>query len=59
MNKRITKIYVRTYRDSGQTTVYAEWSDGSRTEGPEHNEHMRALVSRGLRNGLPLICETW
>lgn len=59
MNKQITKIIVRTYSDSGQVTAYIEWSDGSRTEGPEHGVHMQALLARGERNGLPLIRETW
>ena len=55
----ITKTYIRTYTDNGQTTAYVEWSNGSRTEGPENGAHMRALLQRAQRLGLPLIRETW
>jgi hypothetical protein len=39
----ITRIYVRRYRDNGQTVAYVDWSDGSRTEAgimhPCHHAH--------------------
>lgn len=67
---RITKAYVRRYRDNGQTTAYVEWSDGGRTEGAEpkgdpilgyRNDrgHMEALFAAAQRNGLTIGREVW
>lgn len=60
---RITKAYVRTYRDSGQRTAYVEWVDTNvetgRTEGNEHGTHMTALLSSAIRNGLEIKEQIW
>lgn len=69
---QITRIYVRRYRDNGQTTAYVDWADGSRTEGTlkpfdcGHGQivltfgpHMHALFSHARRQGLHLTRETW
>jgi hypothetical protein len=60
---KITRIYTRTYSDSGQQTTYIEWIDGSgkagRTEGAAGNPHMAALISRGEREGVKRKIETW
>lgn len=73
-SNQITRIYVRRYRDNGQTVAYIDWSDGSRTEGTarpyihpkrQHigvfsfGRHMHALFARGKREGLKLERETW
>ena len=53
---KITRIYTRTYTDSGQQTTFVEWIDGKgkagRTEGAAGNTHMAALISRGEREGV-------
>lgn len=63
MIARITRAYVRTYSDTGQVKTYVEWIDfrgrTGRTEGDRHNAHMAALVTRGRREGVPLLCERW
>ena len=71
---KITRIYVRRYRDNGQTVTYVDWSDGSRTEGAadrvrqwrkpgyvvfDFGQHMHALLARANREGLKLEHETW
>lgn len=60
---RITRAYVRTYSDNGQITAYVEWLDSKggcgRTEGPERNAHMAALIKRAQREGITLMRETW
>ena len=74
---RITKAYVRRYRDNGQVKVYVEWVDtngeSGRTEGNISGEpefegdsppmrlgtHMRALLARAKREGVPLKKEVW
>ena len=60
---KITKVYVRTYRDNGQVTAYVEWIDGvgrpGCTEGREDNLHMAALIARGRREGVELVREVW
>lgn len=62
MIQRITKMYTRRCRDSGQVTTYIEWIDHKgkkgRTEGSADNGHMKVLIARGLREGLKLIRET-
>ena len=61
MIAKITAAYIRHYHDNGQTTVYVEWADGSRTEAPAPttNAHVLALIDRGVRAGLPFEYETW
>lgn len=71
MIQKITKAYIRTYADNGQTTAYVEWSDGSRSEGrlpgmpcrccgqPVNGEHMAALFARANREGITITRETW
>lgn len=60
---KITKIYTRTYRDSGQVTTYVEGVDDDgkpfRTEGKSNNSHMHALIERGRREGVTPTKETW
>ena len=69
----ITRAYVRCYSDTGQTTAYVEWSDGSRTESTircreglhgrpndlTFGAHMHALFARAKREGVKLTRETW
>lgn len=71
--KHLTRIYVRRYRDNGQVTAYADWSDGSRTESQlryfdrAHYEHrvitfgayMHDLFARAKAGGLRMQRETW
>lgn len=70
MIKRITKAYVRTYSDNGQSVAYVEWIDGrgktGRTEqGMPHCEHaqlsahMQALFNRAEREGVRIQREQW
>lgn len=63
MIARITKAYIRTYSDNGQTTAYVEWvSDkgkSGRTEGPPDNTHMQALLQRARREGVTVKRERW
>ncbi len=62
-SNKITRIYIRHYRDNDQRTLYVDWSNGARTECEAEravsNEHMRALVSRAEHDGLKLEHETW
>lgn len=59
----ITKAYVRTYTDNGQTKAYVEWVDHrkqtGRTEGEPDNAHMLALLARAKREGVRVERETW
>lgn len=69
---KITKAYVRTYSDNGQSKAYVEWVDTNgehgRTEGeavmqggrlvPERT-HMTALFARARREGVRVRRETW
>jgi hypothetical protein len=63
MITKITRIYTRTYTDSGQVTTYIEWVDNAgergRTEGHDTNPHMQALIARGQREGVKLETEIW
>lgn len=63
MIDRITKITTRKYSDTGQIVAYVEWVDccerTGRTEGSHLNQHMIALMSRGIREGVPHISEEW
>ena len=58
MIKQITKAYIRTYSDSGQTTAYVEWIDGrgksGRTEGRPDGLHMTELFKRAVREGVKI-----
>lgn len=63
MITRITKAYIRTYSDSGQTTAYVEWADRKRqtgrTEGKQDNTHMKALLDRAQREGVTVERQRW
>jgi len=61
--RKITKAYVRTYADNGQTVAYVEWIDSSnkhgRTEGSPDGVHMQQLLLRAEREGVRVRTETW
>lgn len=63
MIAKITKAYIRTYTDTGQTTAYVEWIDdkgqSGRTEGKRNGPHMQALLSRAKREGVRVERERW
>jgi hypothetical protein len=72
MVAKITRAYVRHYRDNGQTTAYVEWLDhkgkAGRTEAPTVcpccgreglGAHMQALFDRAEREGVAVERETW
>lgn len=63
MITKITKTYVRTYSDNGQTKAYVEWVDSKgesgRTEGEPDNAHMQALLQRARREGITIECQRW
>jgi hypothetical protein len=63
MIAKITRAYTRHYLDNGQITTYVEWIDtkgkSGRTEGSLSNLHMKALVDRANREGIPLEHEQW
>lgn len=63
MIKTITKAYIRTYTDNGQTTAYVEFVDGrgerGRIEGEPDNAHMQALLKRAEHEGLTVEKERW
>lgn len=63
MITKITKAYIRTYTDSGQTTAYVEWVDRKgktgRTEGKPDGTHMQALLQRAEREGVKVERERW
>lgn len=60
---KITRTYHRHYRDTGQKTTYVEWIDTKgqtgRTEGHHNDAHIRALLARGRREGVPHTREVW
>lgn len=55
----IVRISVRTYSDTGQEQAVVDWSDGSRTIGALHKQHMLALFAAGEREGLIIEREKW
>ena len=63
MITRITKAYIRTYTDNGQTKAYVEWIDDhdrtGRTEGEPDNAHMQALLDRAEREGIQIERQRW
>jgi len=75
MIAKITRTYVRRYRDNGQTTAYVEWVDhkgqAGRTEGAVrsrdnsqplaavYGDHMGALMARAICCGLTIEREVW
>lgn len=73
MIERITRAYVRHYRDNGQTTAYVEFTDHAgkwgRTEAPVladrgtlaqvYGLHMGALMARAICHGIEIERETW
>jgi hypothetical protein len=63
MIAKITKVYTRTYSDTGQRTTYVEWADTrgkpGRTEGDATNTHMASLIARGQREGIAHTVERW
>lgn len=63
MIKQITKAYIRTYSDNGQTVAYVEWIDDQgktgRTEGKPNSWHMKALLARAKREGIHVEREHW
>lgn len=72
MRQKITKAYVRHYRDNGQVTAYVEWADGGRTEGATmrlddprrgvritFGTHMHALFAAAKRQGIQMHREVW
>jgi hypothetical protein len=56
MIAKITKAYIRTYSDNGQTKACVEWIDhkgeNGWTEGKPDNAHMQALLARAEREGV-------
>ena len=60
---KITRAYVRTYSDSGQTTAYVEWVDNKgesgRTEGKPDSTHMQALLNRAKRESVEVERQRW
>ena len=75
MIAKITRAYVRHYRDNGQTTAYVEWIDhngtAGRTEGAvlskrpgptlaeTYGLHMGALIARAICHGVEVERQTW
>lgn len=63
MIKQVTKAYIRTYSDTGQTVAYVEWIDhkgkSGRTEGKQDGLHMQALLSRAKREGVAVDRQRW
>ena len=64
----IKRVYTRHYRDNDANKAYAEWSDGSRSEGKAVNYHgvllperenMGALFDYALQSGLTIKHEIW
>ena len=70
---RITRAYVRHYRDNDSHVAYVEWLDDKgatgRTEAPVRAEsgtlehvyglHMGALMARAICHGIEIERETW
>lgn len=60
---KIARIYQRRYSDSGQSTVYVDWSGGGRTECPAKeaftSPHFASLIARAWREGLQIEQEVW
>lgn len=65
---KITKAYIRTYRDNGSKVAYVEWKDlhgkPGRTEGTYDPRdglgyHMYALLDRAEREGIQVTEERW
>jgi hypothetical protein len=50
----IREATITHYCDNGQTFAYIHWADGSTTAGDVGNLHMRALVARARREGVPV-----
>jgi hypothetical protein len=61
--KEITKAYIRTYTDNGQTKAYIEWVDDKgkkgTTEGDPENSHMKALLDRAKREKIKIETQKW
>ena len=55
--KAIKCFVTRTYSDTGQTKLFCEWDDSSRTEGSPFSTHMQALKARAVRAGKPVTTE--
>lgn len=60
---KLVRCIHRTYRDSGQVTVYFEWENGSRMECPADEVcahwHPAALFANVLKNRVPFVVEVW
>lgn len=75
MITKITRVYVRHYRDNGQTTAYVEWIDRKgrpgRTEGAvqsadrratlaeTYGVHMGALIAQAVCHGVEVERQVW
>lgn len=73
MIAKITRAYVRHYRDNNSTVAYVEWIDhrgaAGRTEGPVlttngtlaqvYGLHMGALMARAICHGVEVERQTW
>lgn len=73
MISKITRAYVRTYSDNGQTKACVEWIDHrgqtGRTEGDVraktgtlaavYGDHMGALMARAICSGIEIQREVW
>lgn len=73
MIARITRAYVRHYRDNGDRVAYVEFVDDKgkrgRLEAPVraatgtlaqvYGEHMGAVMARAICNGIKIERETW
>lgn len=61
--KEITKAYIRTYTDNGQTKAYVEWVDNKgkkgTTEGDPESTHMKALLDRAKREKVKIETQKW
>lgn len=69
---RVTRFYIRHYRDNGSTVAYCEWIDSKgqrgRTEGDmspaltvpaRFGTHITCLGLRAIREGLTVQFEIW
>ena len=68
MLAKITRTYIRTYRDSGQKTVYVEFEPDKNggsvrlecdAERATKSEHMQAILRRAAREGVKMEIEIW